>query len=158
MHSLSSFLSNLNTNGIESCTISLLGAATACCQNKLNFEDADLYFKIFTMQLKKTATSKTRRQLFLNNKEERYITFDSLIKKRIIPSIFIFNCPEKLYLLLDNFSRFFLRRASIMPRLLIFEPIFERKSIKNKNNALKIWLVPTCFCYFAPDLYHRTHN
>jgi len=36
----------------------LLGAATACCQNKLNFEDTDLYFKIFAMQLKKQPLQK----------------------------------------------------------------------------------------------------
>ena len=27
--------------------------------------------------------------------------------------------------------------------------VFKPNSIKNKNNVLKIWLVPTCFCYFA---------
>ena len=30
-------------------------------------------------------------------------------------------------------------------------PVFLPNSIKNKNNVLKIWLVPTCFCYFALD-------
>jgi hypothetical protein len=41
---------------------------------------------------------------------------------------------------------------------LIFRPYFHLYSIKNKNNVLKIWLVPTCFCYFAPDLNHHTPN
>ena len=32
----------------------------------------------------------------------------------------------------------------------VLNVVFELKTIKNKNNVLKIWLVPTCFCYFAP--------
>ena len=48
----------------------LLGAATACCQNKLNFEDADLYFKIFAMQLKKQPLQKQDSFFWIINKKD----------------------------------------------------------------------------------------